>query len=225
MSNGGVEKRPLKFELSKPRAFRLFRSPCHYCGLDPKITGKLNGIDRVDSKKSYVEGNVVPCCGECNTLKGVLSYNTFLHSIQRIHSFQTKEKKLINGQIFFHFEPEILSMEQEEEELQEYHRVLKRLQTNPKQNKTTLRNSFSPHEIISTPKQNKKKRKDITKRGQDKKKESKKKTKLDNDVTFIDLTQETPLTPSVLLTPPLHEEIEVIEDEEECNFWWSISVE
>lgn len=35
------------------------------------------GIDRVDSDKGYVTGNVLPCCRICNCAKGTLTKTEF----------------------------------------------------------------------------------------------------------------------------------------------------
>ena len=41
---------------------------CSYCGGPLGLKGV--GIDRRDSNKGYIKGNVVACCGTCNNLKG-----------------------------------------------------------------------------------------------------------------------------------------------------------
>ena len=73
-------------------SFGLFKNissmPCMYCGSAPgrviyeRLNNKrkrrsdtvihISGIDRVDSAKGYVEGNVVPCCSICNYMKGAM---------------------------------------------------------------------------------------------------------------------------------------------------------
>lgn len=63
-----------KFELSEIDFGYLVSSPCHYCG---KIQGNLNGVDRIDSSKGYIEGNCVPCCTSCNTAKMTESEKEF----------------------------------------------------------------------------------------------------------------------------------------------------
>ena len=78
--------RDLPFELTKDRLKELCSSDCSYCGCKPATkywqkakklskerirmsTMMVNGIDRVDSSKGYTEGNVVPCCKQCNYAK------------------------------------------------------------------------------------------------------------------------------------------------------------
>jgi hypothetical protein len=80
--------------------------PCAYCGKKPSniyrlsyvVGGKrqrytapemeihYSGIDRVDSTKGYIHGNVVPCCGECNAMKSALPLAGFLALVARIQS-------------------------------------------------------------------------------------------------------------------------------------------
>lgn len=50
--------------------------PCFYCNY--KDT-KLCTIDRVDSKETYKEDNIVPSCYICNMMKGVMDLNTFIY--------------------------------------------------------------------------------------------------------------------------------------------------
>jgi hypothetical protein len=46
----------------------LISNPCYYCG---GPLGKRGiRLDRMDSRKGYVIGNVVPCCFRCNMIKG-----------------------------------------------------------------------------------------------------------------------------------------------------------
>jgi hypothetical protein len=66
---------------------KLCRLPnCFYC-LSPLLRSRHSGdpgslaiyLDRVDSKGTYIAGNVVPCCGRCNKVKGAwLSGHDFL---------------------------------------------------------------------------------------------------------------------------------------------------
>jgi hypothetical protein len=66
----------LEFALNETEFSALVHQDCHYCGRQPKPTRRngrvapVNGIDRVDNMKGYVLGNVVPCCGVCNSTKG-----------------------------------------------------------------------------------------------------------------------------------------------------------
>lgn len=65
---------------------------CHYC------TGPLErqgtALDRLDSTKGYEVGNVVPCCKNCNTLKG--DFLTYTEAAELIGLL----RKLRNGKVW-----------------------------------------------------------------------------------------------------------------------------
>ena len=88
----GAYKRRLEFRLSESDFHDLTRSNCHYCGIAPfrfiEKNGHVytyNGIDRMNSQKGYLIGNVVPCCTECNKMKLDTPYNEFLELIETIY--------------------------------------------------------------------------------------------------------------------------------------------
>lgn len=61
------------WELSIEIFHKLTSSPCHYCKKPPLQISKAykyNGIDRMNPKKGYTPDNCVPCCKECNWIKG-----------------------------------------------------------------------------------------------------------------------------------------------------------
>jgi hypothetical protein len=60
-----AKRRGHEWNISKELYFELISSTCHYCNHSLDDTGV--GLDRKDNSKGYVEGNVVPCCGACNT--------------------------------------------------------------------------------------------------------------------------------------------------------------
>lgn len=75
------------FELSLQQFWDLAVCACFYCGEAPELQLlRYSGVDRVDSKKGYVIGNCVACCGRCNMLKGRLSIDDFRSQIQRIYT-------------------------------------------------------------------------------------------------------------------------------------------
>lgn len=78
----------------------LIINNCYYCGTKPNqieekfgTSFKHNGIDRLDSSKGYILGNVVPCCSKCNLAKGLLSEKEFLSLIEDIYINQKINKK------------------------------------------------------------------------------------------------------------------------------------
>ena len=56
----------------------LFESKCNYCN---RIIG-YNGIDRIDSSKSYDKSNCVSCCKNCNFMKSVKSIDEFINTVK-----------------------------------------------------------------------------------------------------------------------------------------------
>lgn len=88
-------KKGLTSNLNKYEVLSLIKDNCHYCGSEP-LNKKIykqkhfeynfiyNGIDRVDSKKGYIKGNVVTCCKKCNLAKSDMEYNEFINHIKII---------------------------------------------------------------------------------------------------------------------------------------------
>lgn len=72
--------RGVSFSLTREHVDRLKRLPCTYCGA---TAAPANGLDRVDSSLGYVEGNVVPCCTDCNVAKMDRSAHDFIAWITR----------------------------------------------------------------------------------------------------------------------------------------------
>lgn len=63
-----AKRREVPWALSLDRYVELIAESCHWCGGELNETG--TGLDRLDNRLGYVEGNVVPSCWHCNTLKG-----------------------------------------------------------------------------------------------------------------------------------------------------------
>lgn len=74
-------RRGYRWALPFERFAEITQQDCHYCGATPtqEHIGALgatdgnpyryNGIDRTNNSKGYEVGNVVACCGRCNTAK------------------------------------------------------------------------------------------------------------------------------------------------------------
>lgn len=79
----GAKVRKIIFKLSFKYFVKIISQNCLYCNSEPEIrirhryTFLSNGIDREDSKKGYVRGNVIPCCKICNKAKNDLSPQVF----------------------------------------------------------------------------------------------------------------------------------------------------
>lgn len=81
--------RKLEWTISDEEAAICFHSNCYYCGIRPSsvitppdrtvsVDYAYNGIDRLDSSKGYIAGNVVACCTRCNYSKRNYSVAEFL---------------------------------------------------------------------------------------------------------------------------------------------------
>jgi hypothetical protein len=82
----GAKKRGIHFTLPKKRFESLITQPCFYCAYQKQ--GEVNGIDRVDNNKGYVEENVVSCCQTCNEAKGTQHPQEFIDKLQAIQQYR-----------------------------------------------------------------------------------------------------------------------------------------
>jgi predicted RNA-binding Zn-ribbon protein involved in translation (DUF1610 family) len=89
-------KKGLTSNLNSQELLDLVKRNCHYCNAEPSNLMQYkqihfsynfiyNGLDRVDSSKGYIKGNVLPSCKKCNIAKSDLSYNEFLQHIEKIY--------------------------------------------------------------------------------------------------------------------------------------------
>ncbi len=88
--------------LSYEDFIKLIYLPCNYCGRESTntardykdrqgnylsdVTVEYNGIDRIDSNKGYIKGNVTTCCKFCNRMKMDHSTEFFKEQIARIYN-------------------------------------------------------------------------------------------------------------------------------------------
>lgn len=101
-----AKHRKISWDLSKEAFTKLIFSPCVWCGREPfekynvaiskngytqlkyqskRITDGWiiwNGIDRIDSSKPYMEGNVQACCKHCNFAKNSRTDEEFISWIK-----------------------------------------------------------------------------------------------------------------------------------------------
>jgi len=75
-----AKKRNYCFELSFNEFMELWQVRCKYCGVDIKTIG----VDRIDNSIGYTKENIVPCCRECNRMKGKLSTKEFIYKCKLI---------------------------------------------------------------------------------------------------------------------------------------------
>jgi hypothetical protein len=78
----GVEKRKLSSEIDFERFKQLVALSCWYCNKP-----NAGGIDRVKNEFGYTTLNSVPCCSDCNFLKGSFSAPDFYRICGRIIEF------------------------------------------------------------------------------------------------------------------------------------------
>lgn len=90
-----AKKRNHEWGLNDEYFFSLITGNCYYCGSKPLLENKrkshsmlLNGIDRKDSSKGYIESNVVSCCKFCNFAKGDSSIEEFEAWLNRLIKYK-----------------------------------------------------------------------------------------------------------------------------------------
>jgi len=82
-------RKKISFELYAKTVMK----PCFYCG---EVRGRIkdassefvlayNGIDRVNSSRGYVEGNIVSCCKHCNRAKNSMTMREFEEWIKDVY--------------------------------------------------------------------------------------------------------------------------------------------
>lgn len=95
-------KRNLIFSLNKEDFLKTITQNCFYCGAEPfnkmKVNGVdryifYNGIDRINNKKGYTVGNIVPCCPDCNHAKSNKNIENFYEWIERAYQYSILNKK------------------------------------------------------------------------------------------------------------------------------------
>jgi hypothetical protein len=97
-----AKNRGHEWGLSIEQFSTLTKQNCHYCNKEPyrlynnngsKSTEAreyskylYNGIDRKNNYLGYVPENTVACCWGCNKMKGSISYEDFIKTIQDIYN-------------------------------------------------------------------------------------------------------------------------------------------
>lgn len=57
------------WSLTYEEYLQIIHEPCHYCGKNLLEESGYH-LDRIDNAKGYTLDNVLPCCWECNRLRG-----------------------------------------------------------------------------------------------------------------------------------------------------------
>jgi len=78
-----AETRGIEWHLTDEEAKVMMSNPCVYCKhIDLDV--RVNGIDRLDSAKSYTTENCMSCCKDCNYMKGTYDPRTFIERAKKI---------------------------------------------------------------------------------------------------------------------------------------------
>lgn len=65
---GASKKKNFILDIDRDTYKKLIDKTCHYCNRNLyELTG--HSLDRIEPDKGYVLENVLPCCGDCNTIK------------------------------------------------------------------------------------------------------------------------------------------------------------
>jgi hypothetical protein len=79
-----VNKGKYDISMTKDEIMNMTDMPCVYCGHETEDKVYRNGIDRLDSFIGYQIDNCVPCCRECNFMKGQVDPRTFIERVRQI---------------------------------------------------------------------------------------------------------------------------------------------
>jgi hypothetical protein len=115
-------QRKLVFTITREEFYSEIMKDCYICGKKTIENKHKNGLDRFDNSKGYVYENVRSCCGECNVMKYVYSYEDFMSKLKQIYCYRrTKEenKELVIRDSVILEEQETEKQEKVEEEKNE----------------------------------------------------------------------------------------------------------
>ena len=79
----GAAKRNIEFTINLEEFTEVVKKPCYYCKKYNET--EVLGIDRIDSFKGYVKGNILPACEICNTMKKQLTMQEFANHIALLY--------------------------------------------------------------------------------------------------------------------------------------------
>jgi hypothetical protein len=88
--------RDIPFDIGLEEFKRLVTANCVYCGAAPSVSSckpkyfhrvAMNGVDRKDSRRGYLEGNVAPCCAVCNQMKFDYTQEEFIHQCRKVADY------------------------------------------------------------------------------------------------------------------------------------------
>ena len=76
-------KKNVEFSITVEEFTEVVTKPCYYCKKYNET--EVLGIDRIDSFKGYVKGNILPACEICNTMKKQLTMKEFAKHIALLY--------------------------------------------------------------------------------------------------------------------------------------------
>jgi hypothetical protein len=83
----GGKQRDLEVTLTPEQHKALSEKPCHYCERALPRSGA--NLDRLDNSLGYTPENVVPCCHECNYMRGdILSPEETFYLARQLQQFR-----------------------------------------------------------------------------------------------------------------------------------------
>lgn len=105
---GNCRRRGINFAVDFEDFRKLIHQKCHYCGASPSNikragkndgnrwlgrTMKYQGLDRKNNQRGYYLENIVPCCPECNSIKGsTLTYEEMLQVARALKNYRDSGK-------------------------------------------------------------------------------------------------------------------------------------
>ena len=87
----GAAKKNVEFTITLEEFSNIVTKPCYYC--KKYNENEVLGIDRIDSFKGYVKGNILPACEICNTMKKQLTMKEFANHISLVYKNFVSEFK------------------------------------------------------------------------------------------------------------------------------------
>jgi hypothetical protein len=86
-----AERKQLEFNITHEKYNELTHSSCYLCRKEASES-HLNGMDRYDNCQGYNEDNVLPCCSECNYMKGEITLDDFIEHCIQIYEYITSNQ-------------------------------------------------------------------------------------------------------------------------------------
>ncbi len=76
----GAKRRRIEWKLTFEEFKIFWQKPCYYCGKEIETIR----LDRINAQRDYSIDNIIPCCSECNKLRGKISQEKFIKMCKKI---------------------------------------------------------------------------------------------------------------------------------------------